>query len=184
MPGVNGKAVAAAVLLALMGGAWWWTLSQPSFRPATTTATPLPSPAARSSGTAPEVALHRLRPGTAEPVDREGRDPFGGGPSRAVAALPHAAQANRTGASSAATPEPGSDATAAPVWPRLELIGIAARSSGASSRVAVLAGERGIVHAGAGDVVWEVYRIDLVRDDAVDVTLLPERRALTLRLDE
>lgn len=176
MPGVNGKAVAAAVLLALMGGAWWWTLSQPAFRPTTTAAAPLPPRPATSTETAPEVALHRLRPRTAAPVNRAGRDPFAGGIG--ATALPQAAQVGPAGEPSGAT----AGAAPPPVWPRLELIGIAARAAGATTRVAVLAGERGVVHAGAGDVVWEVYRIDRVQDEAVDVTLLPERRAFTLRL--
>lgn len=178
MPGVNGKGVVAAVLLALMGGAWWWTLSQPAFRPTTTAAAPLPPRPATSTSAPPEVALHRLRPPAPEPVDRVGRDPFAGGPGPSVTALPPAAQVGRAGEQSGSS----SGAAPVPVWPRLELIGIGARTAGATTRVAVLAGERGVVHAGAGDLVWEVYRIDRVQDDAVEVTLLPERRAFTLRL--
>jgi hypothetical protein len=179
MPGVTVKGVLAAVLLALMGGAWWWTLSQPAFRPATTVAAPPAAPprASASTDAPPEVALHRLHPGPSAPVDGGGRDPFASGTARPTTVTSGPSEERSSGRAGEA---PATEA--APAWPRLELIGIGARTTGTATRVAVLAGERGVVHATAGDIVAEVYRVDRVSDDAVDVTRLPDSRAFTLRL--
>jgi hypothetical protein len=77
----------------------------------------------------------------------------------------------------------GEPTEAAASWPRLELIGIGtARTADGDGHVAVLAGDRGVIHAGAGDNVLEVYRIERVSKDAVEVRLIPEDRVFTLRL--
>jgi hypothetical protein len=72
---------------------------------------------------------------------------------------------------------------AAPVWPRLELIGVAeALDGGALVRTAIMSGPHGVHHARAGELLEQVYRVERIGGDGVDVRLLPEDRVLRLAL--
>jgi hypothetical protein len=174
---VTVKSALAAVLLAVMAGAWWWTLTQPAFRPSAVAAVPVTPAGAPAASTPPEVALDRLRAGAATPDATVRGDPFAAGWGPSSALEPGTAQVE--GGTTAAAGAPDAPLSTAP---RLELIGVATRASGDGTRVAVFSGERGVEHAAAGDVVAGTYRIDRVYDDAVDVTVVAERRTFTLRL--
>lgn len=168
---MTAKSVLAAALVATLAGAWWWVLSGSSFQPAPTAA-PRARPPVAVGTDAPRVALDRLAARVTPPASTV-RDPF------------------RQRGSQAATGTAAADVAAAPVdlpparprWPTLSLIGVSQRSTtDGVRRVAVLAGERGVIHAAAGDQVAEVYRVEQVRDDAIDLLLVPESRVVTLRL--
>lgn len=170
---MTAKSVLAAALVATLAGAWWWVLSGSSFQPAPTTA-PLARPPAAVGADAPRVALDRLAARVTPPASAV-RDPFRQRGSQAVAGA--AAAAADVAAAPAELPP------ARPHWPTLSLIGVSQRTTtDGVRRVAVLAGERGVIHAAAGDQVAEVYRVEQVRDDAIDLLLVPESRVVTLRL--
>ncbi len=170
------KGVLAAVLLGLMGVMWWVQIvpSPPTgVPPATRRATP-------AGLEAPDVELRRLLERTvAVPLNGARRDPFGGERASGASGTASSGAVRRD----AAGLRDGEDTVAAPSWPRLELIGVAkTRTADGDGHVAVLAGDRGVIHARAGDVVAEVYRIEGVSDDAVEVLLMPEDRVFTLTL--
>ena len=71
----------------------------------------------------------------------------------------------------------------APAWPRLDLIGLAeAREGGGLVRTAIVSGPHGVHHARAGELLEQVYRVERIGGDGVDVRLLPEDRMLRLAL--
>lgn len=172
------KAALAGVLLAAMVAVWWWTLAQPGAIPGGAPGRPAAAPrAVASADSPPAVALDRLRDVvfTRAPL-HGGRDPFAGaaGGNATVVASPERA-----------TPMVMAEASvpAGSSWPRLELIGIAEQvAEGTSARVAILATARGVHHARAGDLVEQVYRVERVGADAIDVRLVPEDRLLRFAL--
>lgn len=173
---VTSKGLLAAVLLTLMGALWWVQVRAPAL-PAQPAAASRRAPSPTPS--APSVALHRLSERrAAEPASR-GRDPFG---TRAATDAQSGAWSGAVRRDAVGLREAPPEAPA-PSWPRLELIGVGtANPADGAGRVAVLAGDRGVMHARAGELVAEVYRIERVSVDAVEVRLVPEDRVFTLRL--
>ena len=174
------KPFVAMGLLAAMAGAWYWALmpSAPSV-PMKSAAT---SAVARGATTSvPVVRLdHLAAQDAARPVPDDGRNPFGGGPGL----LASAGQSTSPVPTTVALPSssPVVDA-AAPTWPRLELIGVAeGREGGGLVRTAIISGPHGVQHARAGDVLEQVYRVERIGADGVDVRLVPEDRLLRLTL--
>lgn len=177
MPTVNARGLLAAVLTTLMGVFWWVQVSMP---PLPAEAAP-PSRRSPSAGVAPpDVAMRRLAARRATPPTSAGaRDPFDAADGSGLVFDPWTGVARRE----AVGLREQESREAAVTWPRLELIGVGhAADTGADTRVAVLAGERGVTHARVGDVVAQVYRVERVHADAVDLRLVPEDRAFTLRL--
>ena len=170
------KATLAMGLLAVMAGAWYWAL-----RP-WTPSTSQPLPVARLASSAagdvmPAVRLRRLSSHSASvpPSARDSRDPFKRGIAHAAPEQPR--RAERTVAAPAPTSAP------TPAWPRVELIGIAeTREATGLVRIAIVSGPAGVYHVRPGDLVEDVYRIERIATDGVDVRLLPEDRALRLML--
>ena len=77
----------------------------------------------------------------------------------------------------------GVTAPVVPAWPRVELIGVAeARASSGLVRTAIVSGPHGVHHARPGDVIEQVYRVERIGGDVVELQLLPERRTLRLAL--
>jgi hypothetical protein len=171
---VTAKSLLAAGLVVTMAGAWWWVLSGASFQTMPTTAPAVRLPAPQAGPKAPRVALDRLAARSIRPTVR--RNPFSQRGASAVA----------TGAAADvgfAPAEPIDLGSARPQWPALSLIGVSERATtNGVERVAVLAGERGVIHVRVGDEVARVYRVEAVRDEAVDLLLVPEGRTLTLQL--
>jgi hypothetical protein len=166
-------------LLATMVGAWYWALS-----PGAPTA-PAAGAATRASragsATAPLVRLEHLATHeAARPVPEQGRNPFG-----AIAAGPTADR----GREESPPPIPALPSalpavdTAEPAWPQLALIGVAeGREADGVVRTAILSGPHGVQHARAGQIIEQVYRLERIAADGVDVRLLPEDRLLRLAL--
>ena len=170
------KQVLAVGLLATMVGAWYWAMLPAaelvvSRRPVSPVAAarPLPDvPAVRLADLAVEAA--------SRPTPDDRRNPFASGVSVAPGAI-----AGR-GAASAAAPvvSPGPPV---PTWPRLELIGVAeARVDSGLVRTAIVSGPHGVHHVRAGELLEQVYRVERIGGDGVDVRLLPEDRLLRLAL--
>lgn len=177
MIAVTARGLLAAALLLTMGVAWWWALSTTVFGPVPAGAGPTAARPLAGADDTPQVRLDRLRRVGPLPDDRGGRDPFGGAAGWAGAGEPSGADAAE-GLDAVALP-----VATAPALPRLELIGVGALTEdGAERRVAIFAGDRGIAHGKAGDVVAQIYRVERVGADAVDLRLLSDGRLLTLRL--
>ena len=173
---VTSKGLLAALLLTLMAVLWWVQIRVPALPAQPEGASRRVAPAAPE---APRVALHRLVERLAVMPASRGRDPFG---TRATSDDQAGAWSGAVRRDAVGLRETLPDA-AGPAWPRLELIGVGtATTAGAAGRVAVLAGDRGVMHARQGELVAEVYRIVRVSDDAVEVRLVPEDRVFTLRL--
>ncbi|WP_157899485.1 hypothetical protein [Luteitalea pratensis] len=172
------KPVLAVGLLALMVGAWYWALL-PHTQLVVARRLALPVATARSGPDVPAVRLADLAVEAAQrPMPDDGRNPFANGVSTSRGA---SAGADR-GEAAAATPivAPGAPV---PAWPRLELIGVAeARDGSGLVRTAIVSGPHGVHHARAGEVLEQVYRVERIGGDGVDVRLLPEDRMLRLAL--
>lgn len=163
----------AMTLLTVMAGASAWVLWPAS---PTGVVTPLVRGGPAPTTPVPTVHLERLAR-KARGVDPDPvADPFRGRPSplRGPAAVPVTA-----GPGALVTPtlaEP-------PRWPHLELIGLAeGQEHGRPVRTAIVSGPAGVLHARAGDVLEEIYRVERVEPDGADVRLLPEDRVLRLAL--
>lgn len=170
------RSAVAAGLLVAMAGAWWWVLSGPSFRPGTPAAPVVPA-SLPSSIEMPQVELGRLD-GAVATRQAVRRNPFGG--ATAVAAGGSGAGGRTPPERVEAATMPSSDA---PATPRISLIGMSAQATPAGvERVAVFAGERGVLHARVGDVVADVYRVQRIDEDIVVLVRLADEQTLTLRL--
>lgn len=168
------KPVLAAGLLVLAAGAWYWALLPPA-APGGVAARGAPREAAATD--VPAVRLERLRQTRAVPTPGELRDPFRGGRTREGAPGAGASAAAATVTAAAATPP------ATPAWPRLELIGVAEGRDGAAVvRTAIVSGPRGVHHVKAGEMVEQVYRLERVTADGIQLRLLPEDRIVQLTL--
>lgn len=171
------KPVVAVGLLGVMAGAWYWALT-PVSPPSAPQARPVrPGAAVAAEGLA--VHLDRLG-GQAIPPDSDGRarDPF-----RLV--LPTSPQVSTTRAGTAALQPsaPGPTEASGEAWPRLALIGLAeAREATGLVRTAIVSGPRGVHHVKPGDLVEQVYRVERIAIDGVDVRLEPEGRTVRLTL--
>ena len=170
------KPLLAAGLLATMAGMWYWALL-----PTTRLGARPPMPTAIA--TRPSAAIPTVRLGSlaAEPVSvpapPTGRNPFARG--LLVVGNTDASRGPATDAApSIAAPERGTT-----VWPSLDLIGVAeAREDGGIVRVAIVSGPQGVYHARAGELLEQVYRVERIAPDGVDIRLVPEDRTLRLAL--
>ena len=176
MIGPMSKPVLAVGLLATMAGVWYWGLLPATRldvprRPAAAVAVPRPLAAV------PEVHLSNLAAESGfRPRPAQGRNPFTNGVATSRAGGTDIA--SRAAAASMTVPGPPM-----PTWPRLDLIGVAeARTGGVLVRTAIVSGPHGVYHARAGELLEEVYRVERVDLDAVDVRLVPEDRLLRLAL--
>jgi hypothetical protein len=172
------KPVLAVGLLAGMAGAWYWALLPPL-----TPAAPVRQAPARTAAAAeavPAVGLERLATrGVPALPSAAGRDPFRGA-TASMAAPPTTARASSL---RSAVPVSAPAAPTVPVWPRVELIGVAEGREGAALvRTAIVSGPQGVHHVRAGDVVEGVYRVERIAADSVDVRLVPEDRVVRLGL--
>jgi hypothetical protein len=105
-----------------------------------------------------------------------GRNPFANG-------LPVAPAVDSTIGRRALAPSATSSVRPAPVWPHLDLIGVAeAREGGGLVRTAIVSGPHGVYHARAGELLEQVYRVERIGGDGVDLRLVPEDRMLRLAL--
>jgi hypothetical protein len=165
-----------AVLLVVTAGAWWGGLLQP---PADLPVRPTPLiPPTGAVQAPPLVALDRLRRVPPPPPAAADRDPFQ--PTRA---LVQSSANGRVDPGGGGELPPEDDTRTAPSWPRLELIGIAERTAdGGEARVAIIAGARGVHHVRAGEIVEQVYRVERVGADAIEVRLVPEDRVFRVGL--
>jgi hypothetical protein len=173
------RPVLAVALLAVMAGAWYWALGPvaPSLaRPSSAARLP-PSPV---HDPVPVVRLdHLIAQKAAHPVPGDRRNPFRDGTPAPSATGPAASASTRATPGVTATPV----GPAAPVWPRLELIGLAETShDGGLVRTAIVSGAQGVLHARPGDVLLGVYRLERIGVDGVEVRLLPEDRLLRFPL--
>jgi hypothetical protein len=172
------KPMLAAGLLAAMAAAWYWALLPPA--PLVVSPRPVSSlPPARPLPDVPAVRLADLAAGAEpRPLPADRRNPFAS-PDRAAPAT-SVARAAAVGADAARLVSPGPPASP---WPRVELIGVAeSREGGGVLRTAIVSGPHGVYHARAGDLLEQVYRIERIGADGVDVRLLPEDRVLRLAL--
>ena len=173
------KPVLAVGLLATMVGVWYWAL-QPPTPTVPSRSAGQPAVRARPLVTVPTVHLSDLAVESgSRPAPGVARNPF----ARGVTVAPgddahrHAGVRAREAASTLAPGPP------VPVWPRLDLIGVAeAREGDGLVRTAIVSGPHGVHHVRSGDIVEQVYRIERVGGDGVDVRLLPEDRTLRLAL--
>lgn len=171
------KPVLAAGLLAVMAGAWYWALtsSAPGIAAHGDDAR-LAGPGAASH--VPIVRLDQLAAQSAQrPVPRGSRNPF----------LARALEPDSVSVSAGQRAVPAAVdvpvAQASPSWPRLELIGLAeAREAAGVVRTAIVSGPQGVLHARPGDLLADVYRVERIGADGVDVRLLPEDRIVRLAL--
>jgi hypothetical protein len=172
------KPVLAMGLLAVMAGAWYWALLTP-LAPAARVREASARTAAAAQAV-PAVGLDRLATRVVPALpDAAGRDPFRG-VTASLSAPSSSAHATRVGSG---VPVPAPSATTAPVWPRVELIGVAEGREGAALvRTAIVSGPQGVHHVRAGDVVEGVYRVERIAADGVDVRLVPEDRVVRLSL--
>ncbi|HTV00373.1 MAG TPA: hypothetical protein VMF13_07560 [Luteitalea sp.] len=168
------KPVLAAALLVAAAGAWYWAL----LPVAAPRAADVREPRVADTSDVPRVRLDRLTVPVAAMAGGTGRDPFRHGrvrldePSRRASNSP-----------SPATPTAAASLPSAPAWPRLELIGVAEGRDGAAVvRTAILSGPRGVHHAKPGETVEQVYRLDRIAADGVELRLLPEDRPIRLVL--
>lgn len=168
------KNTLAALLLAAMAAAWWWVRSGPAFRPGMSqTAVRPTASAARAPADPPKVRWERLAL-RAVPERASGRNPFGGD-RRAPRAAGIRTVLPEDEPATAGTPPAGP--------PRITLIGIGSRTTpDGIVRVAVFAGERDVLHAGAGDAVADTYRVERIGDTDVDLVRLADAARVTLRL--
>ena len=165
------KPVLAGALLLAAAGAWYWALLPVSMPRAA------PVRESREAVTAgvPRVHLDRLASQAAVAPVSAGRDPFRNG--RHAADVPARARPAAVAVAPPAVSPPPS------AWPRLELIGVAEGRDGAALvRTAILSGPRGVHHVRAGDTVEQVYRLDRIAADGVELRLLPEDRSIRLAL--
>lgn len=159
------RSALAICLLVVLGLAWYRVLAPPAVRVG-----PL-VPAARSArvelrAATTVVNLDRLRRRHGPAPDEPGRDPF-----RMRTAAP------RPVGATAVAPAALSTAPQVPVWPRIELIGVAeAVHDDAVVRTAILAGAQGVHHVRVGELVEQVYRLERIGTDVVDLRLVPENR--------
>jgi len=171
------KPVLAGALLVVAAGAWHFAL-----RPAVA---PMPMPtsarapaaaAARAATAVPTVRLEQLiAPGSLRPAPGASRNPFA---STVAGSATRAASGTTTGPAPLAMETPP-----APAWPRVTLIGVAETDEGRGlARTAIVSGPHGVHHARPGDVIEQVYRVERIGADAVDLLLLPEGRTLQLAL--
>lgn len=179
---VTSKGWLASALLATMAAAWWWALEPSTYRPLSAGSNPDVRAPAGPAEAPPAVALDRLRhweSSSASPGATD-RDPFGGRLARGGSETSSSTNAaGRALAASLADPAPSTGAS----WPRLDLIGLGERTTdGKRERVAILSGERGVLHVRAGELIERVYRVERVGDDAVEIRLLPEDRTFRLAL--
>lgn len=173
------KPAAALGLLAVMAGSWYWALTPASPTPGPRRSSG-PTPAAARASQVPAVRLDALGTrGQQQPTAGAGRNPFGTAAPESGARTPsQSASRVRPIAATAADP-----AHAPPQWPRLELIGLAeAREGSGLVRTAILSVPQGVLHARPGDVLADVYRLERIGVDAVEVRLLPEDRVVRLPL--
>jgi hypothetical protein len=173
---VSRTATLVTVLLVVTAGAWWGgLLHAPADLPARPT--PVAPPTGAVQGP-PLLALDRLRRVPPPPPADAGRDPF-----QPTGALVQASVGGRVGPGGEGEVPPEDDTRTTPSWPRLELIGIAERTAdGGEARVAIVAGTRGVHHVRAGEIVEQVYRIERVWPDAIEVRLVPEDRVFRVGL--
>ena len=170
------KPVLAVGLLATMAGAWYWALlpaAQLVVAPAG-----VRRAAARAPRAVPAVRLADLAVEAASPADARRR-----GAIRSRMESPVAlASDSRAAAGAPRAPPPCASARRAGVaTPRL--IGVAeARDGSGLVRTAIVSGPHGVHHARAGDLLEQVYRVERIGGDGVDVRLLPEDRMLRLAL--
>lgn len=170
------KPVLAVGLLATMMGAWYWAMQPPTQLVVSRRAVS-PSAAARPPGGVPAVRLADLAAEAERPTPAAGRNPFASGESVSQG---RGAGAGNDAAAPASLVSPGPPA---PAWPRLELIGVAeARDGTGIVRTAIVSGPHGVHHARAGDLLEQVYRVERIGGDGVDVRLMPEDRMLRLAL--
>lgn len=169
------KPVLAGALLVVAAGAWHVAL-RPAVAPMPTTARAPAAVAAQAATAVPTVRLEQLNaPVSLRPAPAASRNPF---------ASTVAGSAAR--AASGLTPGPAPltmETPPAPAWPRVTLIGVAETDEGRGlARTAIISGPHGVHHARPGDVIEQVYRVQRVGADAVDLLLLPEGRTLQLAL--
>lgn len=171
------KPVLAIGLLAVMAGAWYWALTSPV--PGTVAhRDDAPRLGRRAGSEVPVVRLYQLAAESGRrPVPRGARNPFQARPVEPDrVSLPSAHRATATADMVPVAPEP-------PSWPRLELIGLAeARESAGLVRTAIVSGPQGVLHARPGDLLADVYRVERIAADGIDVRLLPEDRLVRLAL--
>ena len=172
------RPVLAVVLLAAMGGAWYWAL-QPQAHLVVSRRPEAPAAASRRLPDVPAVRLADLAVEAAPRPKPDGRrNPF----TNDVVGQGSASAGSGRGAAVAPAPvvSPGPPV---PTWPRLELIGVAEIRDGAGLvRTAILSGPHGVHHARPGQLLEQVYRVERIGGDGVDVRLLPEDRVLRLAL--
>lgn len=171
------KPVLAVGLLATMAGAWYWAMLPPTPL-VVSRRTVSHAPAAAPLRDVPAVRLADLAVEAASrPTPAERRNPFANVGS--VAPAGHSARESVSTAAQPVSPGP----PPAPVWPRLELIGMAeAPVGGRVVRTGILSGPHGVQHVRAGDVVEGVYRVERIDADAIDVRVLPDERVMRLTL--
>lgn len=163
----------AAGLLVIMAGAWYRVLWPPA------PDSPVQTAVGRApTGVAvPVVGLERLAVTMPAPTPAD-RNPFHGGtvtgPStRTLAPAPAVPATDGT----APTQQPPD------AWPRLTLIGMAdVRDQGVLTRTAIIAGAEGVYHVRIGDTVAQVYQVEQIAADAVQLRLVPEDRLVRLAL--
>lgn len=169
------KPVLAVALLVVLAGAWHVAL-RPVVAPLPPTGRAPAAAPVPAMTSVPTVRLAQLTAaGSLHSPPGAWRSPFG-------TVAPDSARGVAPGGVGAPAPAPVAGPTA-PEWPRLSLIGVAEAGEGrAVVRTAVVSGAQGVHHARPGDVIEQVYRVERIGADAVDLLLLPEGRALRLSL--
>ena len=163
----------AAGLLVIMAGAWYRVLGPPA--PDGSVGTVVGR--APTDVVVPAVGLERLAV-TMPALTPVARNPFHGGTDggRSTAARA-AAPAVRATDGIGPTRPPTNE------WPRLTLIGMAdIRDDDVLTRTAIIAGAQGVYHVRVGDTVAQVYRVEQIAADAVQLRLVPEDRLVRLAL--
>ena len=175
---VMSKRVLAVGLLATMVGAWYWAL-WPQAQLVVSRRPVSPVASARPLPDVPAVRLADLAVVTARRPTPDGRrNPFAH--DAAVTAAGRAGSGGEVVGTPAPVVSPGPPV---PAWPSLHLIGVAeVRDGNGLVRTAIVSGPHGVHHARAGELLEQVYRVERIGGDGVDVRLLPEDRVLRLAL--